>query len=425
MSANLETIGPGRRSGWGWGRWCSGLVILGLLAVLGHEARLVPRLRERLVPVGHPWVTPESTAVVTIRQATRRQLAALSPVNRLRDRPGLRLEETLATTRRGVRVNTWVNACLAAGVLAGWEVTGDEADRAALLRFADRLVGLDGKFVEPLQGVEQAMVGPVLLTLSTGPDGGRYRAAAGQLADFLLRELRRTSTGTLPYSAERPDVCLVDTLGMACPFLAAAGTRLARPEATELAAKQLLEFADRALDPETGLPWHAYSAGGGAPYGLCGWTRGVGWLAVGLSETLAALPPGHPDRARLAAVLERLVTVVVAQQGKDGTWRWCLTIPEGEVDTSGTAMIAWAMERGVRSGVLAPERRVAARLAVDGVIRRTDGDGVVGGALGECQAVGHYPRVFGAYPWAQGPLTAAMIWLAPEVPGHRVTGGKP
>jgi unsaturated rhamnogalacturonyl hydrolase len=410
-----------------WGAAVSGIALAGLLAVVAYEARLVPRLQNRLAPGLHLWTTAEAAAVAAVRRETRSQLLAARPVPRFGSRPGLRLEEALALGRQPPPVNTWANACLAAGVLAGWEVTGDEADRTALRRFADRVVGLDGGFVEPLTGVEQAMVGPVLLALANGPDGGKYRAAAGRLADFLLKELRRTSTGTLPYGAGRPDVCLVDTLAMACPFLAAAGTKLARPEASELAVRQLLEFGERATDPATGLPWHAYTAGGGAPYGLCGWTRGAGWMAVGLAETLVALPPHHPDRARLVALLDRLAGTTVSAQDQDGTWRWCLTIPEGETDTSGTALLAWAFERGVQIGVLPPERRVNARLAVDGVIRRTDDYGVVGGALGECQAVGQHPRVYGAYPWAQGPLTVAVVWTSPALEGKRTpaTGTTP
>ena len=73
-------------------------------------------------------------------------------------------------------------------------------------------------------------------------------------------------------------------------------------------------------------------------------------------------------------------------------------------------MLAWAIERGCRCGALPAKYLDAARRANAGLLRLTDQAGVVSQALGECQAVGHYPRVFGAYPWAQGPATAALAW---------------
>ena len=384
------------------------LLAIALMVLFAVEARLPARLGAKLHPKS--FQSPDAVKLAALKAETRRQLDALPAVPRFAPLEGSRTEAAVAAWRVARPVNTWPNACLAAGVLASAQAGGAEADFAALRRFADRCVTPDGKFREPLHGVEQAMLGPVLLELARRDGGQRYRTAALELADFLLKKYPRTTTGTLPYSAGQPEILLADTLAMVCPFLTAAATNLDRPAAADLAIAQLTEFHARAVDAATGLPWHAYRADGGPAYGALGWTRGCGWYAVGLAETLTALPAAHPARTPLAAALEQLVQAAVTRQQPDGLWRWCLAIPEGDADTSGSAMLAWAIERGCRCGALPAKYLDAARRANAGLLRLTDQAGVVSQALGECQAVGHYPRVFGAYPWAQGPATAALAW---------------
>jgi rhamnogalacturonyl hydrolase YesR len=386
------------------------LLLLALLTVVAIESRLPRRLAGAMQPRTFPWQSPEAQALAAVQAETRRQLKELPPTSSRVALDGSRLESAVRGWQASRPVNTWPNACLAYGVLAAAQADGNAADLAALQRFADRLVTPEGKFREPLRGVEQAMIGPVLLELAQRNAGPRHRIAATELQDFLLKQHPRTSAGTLPYSTGQKEVLLVDTLPMVCPFLAASATLLASPEAANLAARQLTEFHARAVDPATGLPWHAYRADGGPAYGVLGWTRGCGWYAVALAETLANLPPDHPARTPLAAAFEQVIQAATSRQQPDGLWRWCLSIPEGGKDTSGSALLAWAIERGCRSGVL-PERHLpTGRRALAGVLLHTDQRGTVGQALGECQGVGHYPRVFGAYPWAQGPTDAALAW---------------
>ncbi|MFO7639366.1 MAG: glycoside hydrolase family 88 protein, partial [bacterium] len=84
----------------------------------------------------------------------------------------------------------------------------------------------------------------------------RYRVAAQRLVEWLLESHPRSSTGTLPYRPEEPNVLLVDTLGMICPLLTRYGERYEKPEAVALAKKQLREFLDHAVDARSGLPFH-------------------------------------------------------------------------------------------------------------------------------------------------------------------------
>ncbi len=401
-------------------RWRRLALLLGVSLVVGaaFEARLLPRLREKLSPPVWRWTRPDPAALAVIQAGTRRQLDALAPATPTGLSSRSRLEEALSANRKSSAVNRWPNACLAAGLLATMQAgPGDPETQAVLQRFGDRLVAADGRLREPLRSVEQAMIGPLLLDLSKRPGGERFGKASTQLATFLMSGTAHSRTGTLPYDPERPETMLADTLAFACPFLAGYARDFAQPAAAALAVRQLVEFTDRAIEPTSGLPWHAYDSGTGAGYGALGWTRGTGWYAVALAETLAALPEGDPAHARIAELLRRLYGSVAPRQQPDGLWRWCLSVPDGGEDTSGSALLVWAFERGAVAGALPVEAASVTAKGLEGIVRRTDQRGVVGQALGECQAVGHYPRVFGAYPWAQGPATAALAWSrAPSAP---------
>ena len=213
---------------------------------------------------------------------------------------------------------------------------GDELDA-----FLGRVVTPDGTFAHRSGPRAASARGSGAARRARRPGNPAAARAAATLFDYLLLQHPKSPTGTLLYNPGLPDHLLVDTLGMACPFLARAAAEFGRPEGFDLATLHLAEFLDRAIDPATGLPWHAYASGGGPAYGLLGWTRGAGWPGIGLVETLRYLPANHPRRPRLVAGLRALTEAVAPRQLPDGLWRWCLSIPEGDPDASGTAMLAW------------------------------------------------------------------------------------
>lgn|GEM_PF-2901750 len=378
------------------------------LAALCFEADLPARIeRKRHTPV-FTSSSRSSSLLESVTAQTREQIRQLTPAPKLEFENGSRLERAARAWRQPKPKNSWANGCLTTGLLVANEFHPNPTTHTALIAFANQIVHPNGTFTESLHGIEQAMVGSTLLHLSSTAPSERYLTAARSLTDFLVVTHPKTRTGTLPYSTEQPNILLVDTLGITCPFLAEAGARFKRPEASNLAATQLVEFIDRAIDPTTGLPWHAYEATGGPAYGILGWTRGAGWYAIGLAETLKHLPQNHPQFQKISAALSNLAKAVAPFQLPNGLWRWCLSQPEGDIDTSGSAMLAWAFHRALRLGLLDPNSKVIATRAADGLTRFVDQFGRVHQALGECQAVGHYPRIFGRYPWGQGATTAAL-----------------
>lgn len=302
--------------------------------------------------------------------------------------------------------NSWRQTCLAWGLMHAHRATGALEDAACLGDYLHALLEEDGRWKTELRSVEQCMIGSVLLYLSEPSAAAEYRVAAEELVRFLLTQHPRTNTGVLPYNPACPTVMLVDTLPMICPFLAEFGNRYERDEATRLAISQTDEFLQRGMYGPLGIPFHGYDADGADGLGIVGWARGTGWLAVALVDTLAQLRPGHPARSRFSETLRNLLAAVGRFQRADGLWRWAITYPVGEIDTSGTALLGYAVERGLALGILEDGWCEVSEKALLGILRFTRPNGTVDMANRECQGPGLHPGCAGPAPWAQGPTIA-------------------
>ncbi len=303
----------------------------------------------------------------------------------------------------GGGVNNWPSALLSWSLLAYHRQSGSRIDLEAVQRHVDRFIDGEGRITEPVERPDQCMIGMVLLELNALEPAERYRLAADRLAEFLVERCARTAHGTLPYLQSQPELALVDSLGMVCPFMARYGQVHGVPQAGMLAIEQMKPFIEHGCDRATGLPYHAYQPGVNIGLGMLGWARGTGWYLLGLVELLAWLPEDHPERGLLTEALRRCVATLAGCQTPNGCWRWAVLLPHAPLDTSGTAMIAWAVHRGAGLGCLDTE--LAGRMvegAVTGIKSLTDSGGRVGQALADAYGVGLYPIHFGPAAWAQG-----------------------
>jgi len=84
------------------------------------------------------------------------------------------------------------------------------------------------------------------------------------------------------------------------------------------------------------------------------WGRGNGWVAAAMAETLEQLPPSDPRAAQYVTMLRDMASRLRELQGSDGMWRTSLLNPTAYPvpETSGTALFAFAIARGITLGVL-------------------------------------------------------------------------
>jgi rhamnogalacturonyl hydrolase YesR len=134
------------------------------------------------------------------------------------------------------------------------------------------------------------------------------------------------------------------------------------------AAQTMVAYLDRLQQPN-GLFHHGVDS----PFF---WGRGNGWVAAGMTLLLESMPEKHPERPRILAGYRKMMTALLAHQGKDGLWRQLVDEDTAWPETSGSSMFAFAMVQGVKSGWLEPATYgPAARKAWIGLVDELDPDG--------------------------------------------------
>jgi rhamnogalacturonyl hydrolase YesR len=110
------------------------------------------------------------------------------------------------------------------------------------------------------------------------------------------------------------------------------------------AAREMVLYLDELQHPN-GLFYHAPDV----PYY---WARGDGWMSVGMSDLLLALPEDHKDRPRIMEGYLLMMKSLKDFQRPDGMWNQLIDEPDCWAETSGTAMFTYGFITGIRQGWL-------------------------------------------------------------------------
>lgn len=209
--------------------------------------------------------------------------------------------------------------------------------------------------------------------------------AAGK--HYLDAVARRTDEGAIthwavPTAFVDTDEVWIDSQFMFGVFLLREHVRTGDMAHLDRFVEQYLLFSDLCRDPADQLYRHAYDDGTDAniPEEAAYWARGNSWVLVAAAEALLVTEPGSPAHDALAPLFEDHVRAVLALQADDGLWHTVLNQPRGPdpanyTETSGSALIAYALAVGRRSVlsdelVLGPLTR-----AVDALEDRVHGTG--------------------------------------------------
>lgn len=265
--------------------------------------------------------------------------------------------------------------------------------------------------------LDDALSGLALIELHQITKDEKYKQAADTVAQYLFQH-ETDECGSLLYRpAQQNGYIFADMIGMVCPFLCKYGVTYDSNTAINLAVTQITNFIAYGMDEKTGLPYHGYELESGMKYGVIGWGRAVGWLMIGMSETLALLEESRPSYEAMKQAYRRMVDKVEAYQLAGGWYTWQLPAKEGPVDTSATAMILYAISRSLNTKVLIgihKSRMLRGLEALQSIVT----DGEVPNALAECQGFSMYPQVYGSYPWSLGPAISLFVMNEDQKEGN-------
>jgi unsaturated rhamnogalacturonyl hydrolase len=232
----------------------------------------------------------------------------------------------------------------------------------------------------------------------------QYQQRAFEMAERFMQS-EGADDGTIPYTPGS-NLILVDTVGFLCPLLARVGRIRRDSTYTRLAIRQIDSFILHATDSASGWVSHAFDRQTRSRLGQVGWGRGMGWLVLGITDTLLELED-YSERQRLGEIANHMFEKLARVQREDGHWSWNLMMPHDEADSSLTTLIAYALARLINNIPHQFDHHNTmlqrCRLAID---RATSDNGHVGQASGEAGGVGTYSMQFGNHLWALGPAVA-------------------
>ena len=168
----------------------------------------------------------------------------------------------------------------------------------------------------------------------------RYAELVRKAAD-----LGFTETGEMRESMPFHDE-MSDSVFMATPIVVKAGKLTGERKYFDLAARHFA-FMQKLVLRDDGLYRHS-------PLTEAAWGRGNAFPALGLALALSDFPKDHPAYQHMMAEFQRHMFALARFQDEDGMWHEVIDEPGSYAETSATAMIGFAMERGIRRGWLDP-----------------------------------------------------------------------
>lgn len=358
------------------------LVLLAVFAALVTAAALCD-----LVPAARTWL--RRIGIGTLSSEAAREKMRCAAARQLRRTPAVPVSDqtrfTLADRLRGTYKSRKVQAWQKAALLLGAAQSGDDA---AVRACVSDVLTADGRWKQNVGRVDGALLAYALLRSVKDPQA--VRPAMDETFAFLTAQ---QTDGTVPYTPQNTRVRYVDTVGMICPFLWLYGELCGVPQAKELCLRQLREYAQRGLNPVTGLPAHAFRLSDGAALGIGDWGRGCGWYAFALAELLRCGADVTEEAAQFAQA-------VLPLQQKSGAWSRQLLSEQG-IESTATAMLGhlcaalYARTKDEAYGT-------AARNAQRALLCAVRKNGEVDYAQGDTKGVGFYSVRLTAAPAALG-----------------------
>ncbi len=275
----------------------------------------------------------------------------------------------------------YIDGCMLTALLEMARITGDNRYSDFVEHFVDSFIGEDGSirtWEADKQTLDDINEGRVLFPLYEMTGKEKYRKAAEKL-HAALETQPRTFEGSWWHKAIYPNQVWLDGIYMAQVFSALYEKHFGQGDYSDVIG-QLRIVRSHMFDENKRLYIHGYDASRTAFWadketGLSKsfWLRAMGWFAIALVDLAEILPQGS-EQAEVAALLAEMLEGV-AQYADDETGMYWQVVDQGGregnyLETSGSSMMAYAMLKAARLGILPQEYAAKGQKTFDGIVSK-------------------------------------------------------
>ncbi len=262
------------------------------------------------------------------------------------------------------------DGCVLKGCADLYAATGDQACRAFVLDYLDRVISDAGEitnFPTDKYNIDSINCGKALFFALDETGEEKYRKALDFLTDRLATH-PRCACGNFWHKEIYPEQIWLDGLYMAQPFRAEYDVRFGGKKDARDIARQFKNVRQYLFDEEKQLYYHACDMAKIQPWANREtgkspnfWLRSMGWYLMALIDCLDSMDPQIYEHYRALEDLfvEAIRGIVRYQDEKADLWYQVIDRADVEgnyLETSGSAMVIYALLKGVRLGILDGEK---------------------------------------------------------------------
>lgn len=293
------------------------------------------------------------------------------------DRPVWNVEKLLQEMKADWN---YIDGCMIKAILEMYGITKEER----YLKFADEFIdyrvredgSIDGYDVDELN-IDNVNAGKTLFELYDLTGKEKYRKAI-DLVYSQIEKMPRTKEGNFWHKNIYPEQVWLDGLYMCQPFYMEYETRFNGKKNCGDIYNQFSNVVKHMRDTETGLYYHAYDSSRRMFWcdkvtGLSQnfWLRALGWYSMALLDTMdKADKEDTKELKEMKEAFKALIDSMLKYQDDSGMWYQVVNLggmDKNYLETSGTAILAYAILKGCRLGYLPEEYGEYGKKAFEGI----------------------------------------------------------
>lgn len=275
----------------------------------------------------------------------------------------------------------YIDGCMITALLSIAEIKNDRRYLDFAEQFINHYIDEDGAILgysADACNLDDVNEGRVLFDLYRTSGKEKYKKAIFRLYEQLEAQ-PRTEKGSFWHKLIYPDQVWLDGIYMAQVFYVRFRQEFGDGDISDTMA-QIRNVRRDMFDEKTKLYCHGYDCSGKAFWAdpetgksSSFWLRAIGWFTVALADIIGYLPSGS-DRDELAGMFREAIDGIV-QYADPETGMYYQVVDQGGrsgnyLETSGSSMIAYAMMKGARLGVLGEEYAEIGKRTFDGICGR-------------------------------------------------------